>query len=269
MGTTFPTRWPENLETEELSFIASAADVVNCDERETVLHKHRTGQITLAVQGQVNIQLEKEVLAVPVRSVVWVPAGVLHSGELAPGAESVFFMVNANAELVKKLPKKPARLMINTMTYEMIRYFAQARPEEVGRHHYEAIAKVILEQLTLAQSLPVSFAPVPNHPILRKLVEEFSKKDNTKRTNAEWAESVHMTERTLSRLVLKETGLSFKRWRLHLTLLESLPMVMEKVNIGTIAQRCGYETTSSFIAAFKNVFGMTPGQLRQTNTLKS
>lgn len=78
-----------------------------------------------------------------------------------------------------------------------------------------------------------------------------------------------MTERTLSRLVLKETGLSFKRWRLHLNLLESLPMVMEKVNIGTIAQHCGYETTSSFISAFKNVFGMTPGQLRQVNTLKS
>lgn len=56
MGTTFPTRWPENLETEELPFIASAANVVNCDERELVLHKHRTGQITLAVQGQVNIQ---------------------------------------------------------------------------------------------------------------------------------------------------------------------------------------------------------------------
>lgn len=35
-------------------------------------------------------------------------------------------------------------------------------------------------------------------------------------------------------------------------------MVMEKVNIGTIAQHCGYETTSSFISAFKNVFGMNP-----------
>lgn len=134
-----------------------------------MLHKHRTGQITLAVQGQVNIQLEKEVLAVPVRSVVWVPAGVLHSGELAPGAESVFFMVKANAELVKKLPKKPARLMINTMTYEMIRYFAQARPEEVGRHHYEAIAKVILEQLTLAAVTSCEFCSCTQSSCLEKI----------------------------------------------------------------------------------------------------
>lgn len=267
MGITFPTHWPENFETEELSFSASAAKVARWENREPVMHKHRTGQLAMAVRGQVIIQLEKEVLAVPVRCAAWVPAGVMHCGELAQGAESIFLMVKTNDEVVKRLPTEPTRLMLNSMTYEMIRHFAEVRPDKVGRAHYEAIARVILEELTMARPLPFTFAPMPNHPVLRQLAEEFSAKGGIKRTNAEWADAVHMTDRTLSRLVLRETGLTFKKWRLHLSLLDSLPMVMEKVNVDVIAQRCGYETASAFISAFKSVFGMTPGQLRQKNSL--
>ncbi len=151
---------------------------------------------------------------------------------------------------------------MNLMTYEMIRHFAHVKLAQIGEEHYLRMAKLILGEIAMARPLSLSFAPMPPHPLLRYLVEEFSKTENLNRTNAEWAEAVNMTERTLSRLILRETGMTFKRWRIQVCMLNSLPWVMDKVDNGTIAARLNYQRASTFIAVFKKIFGVTPGELR-------
>jgi len=63
------------------------------------------------------------------------------------------------------------------------------------------------------------------------------------------------------RLFQRETGLSFRGWRQRARLLSSLGALENGDSVTNTALACGYDSTSAFIAAFKGLFGFTPGEL--------
>jgi AraC-like DNA-binding protein len=67
--------------------------------------------------------------------------------------------------------------------------------------------------------------------------------------------------KTFCRLFKRETGLSFRGWWQRARLLSSLNGLEEGVSVTSTALSCGYDSTSAFIAAFKGLFGRTPGEL--------
>lgn len=69
-----------------------------------------------------------------------------------------------------------------------------------------------------------------------------------------------MSERNLARLVVKETGLSFRRWRHQLQLILALQALIAGRNVQQTAQMLGYDSTTAFITMFKKGLGQTPGQ---------
>jgi len=77
-----------------------------------------------------------------------------------------------------------------------------------------------------------------------------------------WAKQVGASERTLSRLFTKELGMTFPLWRQHLRLVSSLSLLETNLSVQAIAFNVGYNTDSSFIYAFKNLFKQTPQQYR-------
>jgi AraC-like DNA-binding protein len=63
------------------------------------------------------------------------------------------------------------------------------------------------------------------------------------------------------RLFQRETGLSFRGWRQRMRLLSSLGTLEQGRSVTEAALSCGYDSTSAFIAAFKGLFGVTPGEM--------
>jgi AraC-like DNA-binding protein len=119
---------------------------------------------------------------------------------------------------------------------------------------------VLLDQLA---SLPeVGFSlPLPRHERLLGLCNELIESPECSVTLQEWAERLGMSEKTLMRLFQRETGLSFRSWRQRMRLLSSLSLLEEGDSVTNAALSCGYDSTSAFIAAFKGLFGFTPGEL--------
>jgi AraC-like DNA-binding protein len=76
----------------------------------------------------------------------------------------------------------------------------------------------------------------------------------------EWAARLTMSERSFARLVVKETGLTFGRWRQQLHLL----VAVRELAGGTLVQRVsddlGYESVTAFITMFKKALGHPPGR---------
>jgi AraC-like DNA-binding protein len=68
------------------------------------------------------------------------------------------------------------------------------------------------------------------------------------------------SSRTLARLFRRETGMSFQAWRRQLRLTEALALLSQGTPPARAAAAVGYGTSPSFGAAFRAVFGMTPGQ---------
>jgi AraC-like DNA-binding protein len=84
-----------------------------------------------------------------------------------------------------------------------------------------------------------------------------------------WSVGSLATEATLSRTLFSErftslVGLSparyVARWRMHLA---SIWLSDERLNVGEVAARLGYESEASFSRAFKRSIGVPPGSLRR------
>ncbi len=262
---TYPTIWPPNYDPDNPNTLANIALIREANEslQDEPFHEHTTGQITISIAGMVGVVLETGISAIPTHCAAWVPPGVKHSGHLGRDSTSIYLNVNKDLCTGLGFPKFPTRYILNNMTFEMMKHLALKLQGACPPHtHEERLVHVALEEVALSKQLPLSFAPLPEHPVLRRLAEDMSNLEVRKRTNANWAKSVGMSERTLSRLVVKETGLSFAKWRVHLTLMDALTWLNNGVPVTEVAHRAGYETPSAFIEAFKRVFGITPGAFR-------
>ena len=60
-----------------------------------------------------------------------------------------------------------------------------------------------------------------------------------------------------ARLVVKETGLSFRRWRHQLQLIVALQFLIGGKSVQQAAQALGYDSTTAFITMFKKGLGQT------------
>jgi AraC-like DNA-binding protein len=78
-----------------------------------------------------------------------------------------------------------------------------------------------------------------------------------------FAEMAGASARTLARLFQRETGMSFQAWRRQLRLTEGLAALSEGETPARVAAAVGYGSGPAFGAAFRSVFGTTPGRSRR------
>jgi AraC-like DNA-binding protein len=122
------------------------------------------------------------------------------------------------------------------------------------------LVQVLLDQLAGLPEVGFSL-PLPRHTRLLGLCNELIERPDQLITLTEWAARLSMSEKTLMRLFQRETGLSFRGWRQRARLLSSLNALEEGASVTSTALASGYDSTSAFIAAFKGLFGLTPGEL--------
>lgn len=78
-----------------------------------------------------------------------------------------------------------------------------------------------------------------------------------------------MAPRTLARRLVAETGFSFSEWRQRARTLRAIQLLVEGMSVTTTAIELGYENISAFIAMFRRIMGVTPGQYVRAQTLIS
>jgi AraC-like DNA-binding protein len=102
--------------------------------------------------------------------------------------------------------------------------------------------------------------PLPLDPRLRQIYRSLNLHPEQQTTLGQWSQKLGVSEKTLSRLFLSDTGLTFRAWRQRLRLLSALPALEKGERVTDVALACGYESTSAFINAFRQQFEATPGE---------
>jgi AraC-like DNA-binding protein len=103
--------------------------------------------------------------------------------------------------------------------------------------------------------------PWPQDRRLHRICRELQNRPDSRRNLSEYGEALDVSEKTLSRLFLRETGLSFRQWRQRSRLLSSLPLLERGERITDVALACGYDSMSAFIAAFREQMGRSPREI--------
>jgi len=119
------------------------------------------------------------------------------------------------------------------------------------------LAQVLLEQLEVHEQAPLEL-PELSDPRAKRVAAMPRADPADRRPLAELASAAGASHRTIERLFATETRVSFGRWRLRHRMITALEKLANGDSVSNVADEVGYESPSSFIAAFKDSFGTTP-----------
>lgn len=195
--------WPD-LDVDDVSapVIAVRVDVIGTKD-EVPDHRHRKGQLVFALGGAVTCRVPTGLWMVPPHCAVWIPGGMQHSNLATENARLVFVYIEPE---VVDLPDRCCTLSISPLLREVIVELANQIADDEAR--VELLASVLLRELP---RMPVQqlHLPLSPEPRLKKIAAALAKNPSDRRTLAEWADRVALSESSLARLVVRETGLSF------------------------------------------------------------
>ncbi|WP_395398257.1 helix-turn-helix domain-containing protein [Novosphingobium sp. BL-8A] len=121
----------------------------------------------------------------------------------------------------------------------------------------ERIALLILDELRAAPVEAFSL-PMPQTPPLLRIARALLNDPADRRSMDAWASWAGVSDRTLSRRFVAETGYSYTAWRQRARLMRALEMLAEGAAVTTVALDLGYDSVSGFIAMFKRILRVTP-----------
>ena len=127
-------------------------------------------------------------------------------------------------------------------------------PDPKGRAHLLAL---LLSEIETVRAMPLVL-PRPADARIRRVTAAISADPADRRPLKSWARDLGLSERSLIRKFQAETGMTFRQWRRQARLLEALERLAAGEPVTAVAFAIGYDSTSAFIAAFREIFGETP-----------
>lgn len=100
---------------------------------------------------------------------------------------------------------------------------------------------------------------MPTDPRVRVIAERLLADPSDQRELTHWADQVHTSVRTLTRLFPAETGVSSSAWRTQVRIRAAIELLARGTAVNATARAVGYRRPSAFISAFRRVTGQTPG----------
>jgi transcriptional regulator GlxA family with amidase domain len=154
----------------------------------------------------------------------------------------------------------PTVLAVSPLLRELI--VACTRHPDDDSPEHGRLRAVLLDQLRASPQQPVQI-PTPTDPRVRAVCDLLHDDPADDRTLAELGRQVGAGQRTLSRRFRTDLGMTFPQWRTQLRLYHALHLLADDEPVTSVAHRCGWSSASSFIDAFRQAFGETPGAHRR------
>jgi AraC-like DNA-binding protein len=201
--------------------------------------------------------------AVPPQQAVWIPPNVLHevTARDALALRTLYF----EPQIVRRLSKECSVVDVSPLLRELV-LRALAPPSEQTNVARNRIERLIVDEMTIAKVSPFSL-PFPEVRRLRAIVDQLLADPGDDRSFDELCQSSGGSSRTLSRLFIQHTGMTFGKWRERLRFIRALELLVDGQSVGTIAYLLGYQHPSAFINMFKRQIGVSPARYLRINSV--
>lgn len=234
--------------------IAALADSL---ARGTVIpaHSHKRAQLIFAVTGTMTVQASDGLWILPPSHALWVPAGVVHEIRMnGPVEIRTLYVQPQHARCIKD---ERHVLFVSPLLRELI-VRAMELPALYDEHGMEGrVMRLILEEIALMPAEPLGLR-MPRDPRLLRLCELLLRDLSTPGSIAQLGASVGLSERSVIRLLPRETGLSFKQWHNQARLLKAFELFDQGRSVTHVALELGYAGPSAFSKMFRRAMGKAP-----------
>jgi len=224
---------------------------------ETSLHHHRKAQLLFTLRGVLTCEAQSGLWIVPPHCAIWIPAGVTHNVRAAGAIEGYNVFIEPAA--APTLPAACCTVSVTPLLRELL-----VRSASLPALYREGGAESHLMALLLAEiaAAPIEklHLPIPADARLRRIAELMMADPSDRGTMQTWARRAGLSERTLARILVKQTGMSFGRWRQQLNLILALQWLAKGTTIQAVAADLGYESAGSFVTMFRKALGASPGR---------
>lgn len=219
-------------------------------------HAHDKHQLIYSEKGVIHVSTPDGLWILPPTKALWIQGGISHALVIKRPVHLIVLWVNPEAP---GTPQWTGCNVVNVspLVRELICACASLPWDYAEASRASRIAQVLLEQLDAHEQAPLEL-PELKDPRAVRVADMLRANPADRRTLAELASAAGASHRTIERLFATEGRMSFGRWRIRHKMLVALEQLANGESVGNVADAVGYESPSSFIAAFRVVFGTTP-----------
>ncbi|MEV6622898.1 helix-turn-helix transcriptional regulator [Amycolatopsis sp. NPDC051106] len=219
-------------------------------------HFHDFGQLRYAASGALVTTTDAGTWVAPANRITWVPPFSVHSSR--SHGETDVRLLRVPAALAERLPAEPSVFVASPLMREA--YLAKmSEPADSPRGRL--LLEVVISELARVPREPLRL-PEPGDRRLKAVTDLLHADPASPATLAELGHRTGSSERTLSRLFGSELSMSFHQWRTLLRVQRALLELGRGTSVTDTAIRLGWANPSSFIEAFTDLVGQTPGRYR-------
>lgn len=219
-------------------------------------HQHQKGQLLYAQRGCIKITFADQLCFLPAGCIAWIPPCTLHRAEMqkVTGYRSIYF----DTQRITDLPRQVTVFAATTLLIEVLERIAYSDFSSLwSADAYYHLLQVCLNELATTQRKSVMLK-FPQDRRLSMLGE-----DAYLMTLKQLALQVGASEKTIARIFLRETGLSFQQWRKQWRYLRALELLPLYNKVSPVAEALHFCSDSAFIHFFKSIASITPAAYLQ------
>jgi AraC-like DNA-binding protein len=218
-------------------------------------HWHDRAQFIFAVEGTMTVRTPRRAWIVPPSRALWVPSHTVHEIQMFGMVEMRSLYVDNAA--AAGMPSSCVVLNVTPLLRELV-LRAVALPESYDEQGDDGLVmRLLLAEIRRLPRCALDL-PLPESADLAQLCERILADLSRKRRAVEDAKEMSTSTRTLYRRFLKETGITFARWKQQARLLESIRRLAQGAPVTTVAMDLGYDSASAFSTMFRRALGIAP-----------
>jgi AraC-like DNA-binding protein len=218
-------------------------------------HSHPEDQLLFASTGVMTVRTAEGIWVVPPLRAVWIPANTPHSVSISGqvSMRTLYLLPKLRDTafgkcLVMDVSPLLRELILHACAFGRLR---KRSPKE------RRIIEFVIDQLKAVERVCLQL-PYPRDTRALRVVNALTADPGDGRTLEALCRACGGSKRTIQRLFLEETGMTFGRWRQQLRLLHGLRRLAHGDKVSSSALSAGYRSTSAFISVFRKQLAATP-----------
>lgn len=237
-----------NPDSLGLKVVGIAAEL---EQHDSGLHQHKMGQLLFTQRGCIRITLSDRLCILPPTRIAWIPPRTLHRAEMneVVGYRSIYLDVAQIDNLPSGVELLESTPLLSAVLERIALSLFDTEWQQGSAVNLLAVA---LDEIQNAQREHTILLLPSDRRLARLFGDELPPTLNVLTTQ------IGASEKTITRIFQRETGMSYQQWRQQWRFLKSIELLAKPGSISFIASILGFASDSAFVAFFKKMSGVTP-----------